>query len=324
MPDSPEDQILRLLFSSRRIAGSATDPCAQQPCDECFAIHRPKVERFMAQGVPLHFVIPAFPAKSPNRKKVLGTLPDLGERLSLEFLQSFCDYVCHHYEPGAKITICSDGHVFSDLVGVDDQDVTAYRAELELLLRAIGSDSINTYGLENAFQSTDYTEQREQLTNRYARPVEEIRERALQDPAARSIFGGIHRFLFEDQLAVSEGRSRNTVREEAKLRAYRVVQRSDAWSALVEAFFPEALRLSIHPQAAHSQKIGIHMMRTRDNWLTPWHGVALDEGDGVRLVKREEAERLGATLVMRGGRPSHFIAPPASHKSRLLLQEAVR
>lgn len=324
MSDSPEDQILRLLFSSRRIASSAAGACARRPCNECFAMHRPNVARFMEQGIPLHFVIPAFPAKSPNRKKVLGTLPDLGERLSLEFLQSFCDYVCHYYEPGAKITICSDGHVFSDLVGVDDQDVTAYRTELELLLRAIGSDSINTYGLEDAFQSSDYADQREQLTSRYALPIEEIRERALKDPAARSIFDGIHRFLFEDRIALSEGRSRNMVRGETKIRAYQVIQRSDAWSALVENFFPEALRLSIHPQAPHSRKIGIHMMRTRDNWLTPWHGVALDEGDGVRLVKREEAEQLGATVVMRGGRPSHFISPQASHKSQFLLQEAVR
>ncbi|MGW3952334.1 L-tyrosine/L-tryptophan isonitrile synthase family protein [Streptomyces sp. NPDC004752] len=324
MSDSIADQILRLLFSFRRIAGGPANPCAQQPCDECFATHRPKVERFMKEGVPIHFVMPAFPAKSANRQKVLGKLPDLAERLSLEFLQSFCDYVSHHYGPGARITICSDGHVFSDLVGVDDQDVTDYRIELELLLDAIGSDAINTYGLGDAFQSGDYAEQREQLTSRYALSLEEIRDRARQDPAARSIFDGIHRFLFEDRLALSEGLSRNKVREECKPLAYQVVQRSDAWSGLVQDSFPDALRLSIHPQAAHSQKIGVHMLRTRDNWLTPWHGVALDEGDGVRLVKREEAEWLGATVVMRGGRPSHFIAPQAVHTSRLLLQEAAR
>ncbi|MER6523938.1 isocyanide synthase family protein [Streptomyces sp. NPDC001508] len=324
MSESFADQILQLLFSFRRITGGAADPCARQPCAECFAMHRPKVERFMREGVPIHFVMPAFPAKSANRHKVLGKLPDLAERLSLEFLQSFCDYVRHHYGPGAQITICSDGHVFSDLVGVDDQDVTDYRTELELLLGAIGADAINTYGLGDAFKCADHAEQREQLIRRYALSLEEIRDRARQDPAARSIFGGIHRFLFEDVLARSEGRSRNKVREECKPLAYQVIQRSDAWSGLVEDSFPDALRLSIHPQAAHSHKIGVHMIRTRDNWLTPWHGVALDEGDGVRLVKREEAECLGATVVMRGGRPSHFIAPQAVHTSRLLLQEAAR
>lgn len=148
-----------------------------------------------------------------------------------------------------------------------------------------------------------------------------MRARTLADPGARDIFGGIHRFLFEDRMALSTGRSRNSVREETKSLAYQVIQRSDAWSHLVEDFFPEALRLSIHPQVSHSPKIGIHMMRTRDNWLTPWHGVALDDGEGIRLVKRHEAERMGATLVMRGGRVSHYIAPNVSASVKPLIEE---
>lgn len=316
------DQILRVLFASRRTAGGPADSCTVNPCEQCFALHRPKVEHFIEQGAPVHFVLPAFPAKSANRSKTLGPLPDLAERLSLESLQSFCDYVRHYYEPGARITVCSDGHVFADLVGVSDQDVTDYRTELEQLLQAIGADAIGTYGLEDAFDTGDYPEQRAVLTERYAQSVPDIRARVLQDATAKSLFGGIHRFLFEDQWARSEGRSRNSVREETKSLAYQVIQRSDAWSSLVEEFFPEALRLSIHPQDSHAQKIGIHMMRTRDNWLTPWHGVALDSGDGIRLVKRYEAEKLGATLVWRNNRPSHFIAPQALTLRGSLLEEA--
>ncbi|MCP9962570.1 L-tyrosine/L-tryptophan isonitrile synthase family protein [Streptomyces somaliensis] len=321
MSGSPADDILRLVFSFRRLAHEPAGGCAAGTCEECFALHRPKVERFIEQGVPLHFVIPAFPAKSPNPEKVLGTLPDMAERVSLEFLQGLCDYTRHYHEPGARITICSDGHVFSDLVGVPDEVVQAYGTELDALLRAIGADSINTYGLHDAFPGLPYEEQRAALTDRYAVPVEDVRARALADPAARSIFGGIHRFLFEDRMALSTGRSRNSVREETKSLAYRVIQRSDAWSSLVEDFFPEALRLSIHPQVSHSPKIGIHLMRTRDNWLTPWHGVALDDGEEVRLVKRHEAERLGATLVMRGGRVSHYIAPDVPSSFKPLIEE---
>ncbi|OEJ95781.1 L-tyrosine/L-tryptophan isonitrile synthase family protein [Streptomyces thermolilacinus] len=322
MSGSPADDILRLVFSFRRLAhGPADGACAAGTCEECFALHRPKVERFIEQGVPVHFVIPAFPAKSPNPQKVLGTLPDMAERVSLEFLQELCDYTRHYYEPGARITICSDGHVFSDLVGVPDETVHAYGAELESLLAAIGADAINTYGLEDAFPGFPFDEQRAMLTSQYAVPVEDVRARALAEPAARNIFGGIHRFLFEDRMALSTGRSRNSVREETKSLAYQVIQRSDAWSQLVEDFFPEALRLSIHPQVSHSPKIGIHMMRTKDNWLTPWHGVALDDGDGIRLVKRHEAEQLGATLVMRGGRVSHYIAPNVSTSAKPLIEE---
>ncbi|HEY6793112.1 MAG TPA: L-tyrosine/L-tryptophan isonitrile synthase family protein [Kineosporiaceae bacterium] len=87
------DQILRTVFASRRTAGNLTDPCTTAPCEQCFAPHRTKVEQFLSEGEPLHFVLPAFPAKSANRSKTLGPLPDLAERLSLEFLQRLCDHL---------------------------------------------------------------------------------------------------------------------------------------------------------------------------------------------------------------------------------------
>jgi pyoverdine/dityrosine biosynthesis protein Dit1 len=44
-----------------------------------------------------------------------------------------------------------------------------------------------------------------------------------------------------------------------------------------------------------------------DPWMTPWHGVAVETPAGVVLMKRAEAERLGAELVTDAqGRPSHF------------------
>ncbi|MEW2380396.1 L-tyrosine/L-tryptophan isonitrile synthase family protein [Micromonospora sp. NPDC047812] len=41
--------------------------------------------RYVRSGEPLHFVLPAFPAKSRNPEKVVGSLPDLGIR-RVEFL----------------------------------------------------------------------------------------------------------------------------------------------------------------------------------------------------------------------------------------------
>jgi pyoverdine/dityrosine biosynthesis protein Dit1 len=73
--------------------------------------------------------------------------------------------------------------------------------------------------------------------------------------------------------------------------------------------FPDAMRLSIHPQPPHSGKFGLQLMRSSDGWLTPWHGVVLDDGVALSLVKRWEAEKLNASIVWRDGRPSHFVAP---------------
>ncbi|WP_280455330.1 L-tyrosine/L-tryptophan isonitrile synthase family protein, partial [Nocardia brasiliensis] len=126
-------------------------------------------------------------------------------------------------------------------------------------------------------------------------------------PAARRMFNGIHRFVTEDDAVLYAELSATRRRNQAKQTAYEVVQRSQAWSRLVGEVFPAAVRLSIHPQDHHSSKIGFHLLRTVDGWLTPWHGVVLDDGVRHVLVKRARAEELGGRLVWRNSRPSHFV-----------------
>lgn len=302
------DRILAHLFRFRR-SPQPPEPCALQPCATCFAVHRPKVEAFVRAGRPVEFVIAAFPAKSPNRRKTLGSLPDLGERLALEFLQSFCEQIGHFHPPGARITVCSDGHVFGDLVGVPDEEVTAYHEELESIIGELGGQSLRVYSLRDAFGGADYERLRDQLVAEHATPIDELHDRVRTDPAWRHLFDGMHRFMVEDQTVLRPEASRSSVRRDCKHLALQVIQRSNAWSEVVAETFPAAVRLSIHPQPHHSAKIGVHMLRTRDAWLTPWHGTVLDDGQRLTLVKRAEAERLDATLAYRRGRPSHFVAP---------------
>jgi pyoverdine/dityrosine biosynthesis protein Dit1 len=45
---------------------------------------------------------------------------------------------------------------------------------------------------------------------------------------------------------------------------------------------------------------------SNDSWLTPWHGVAVKQQDKFTLMRRHEAEALGAKIVERDGRPSHY------------------
>lgn len=73
-----------------------------------------RVSEFVRRGAKLEFCLPAFPCKSSNQTKVFGVLPDRGEQLALEHLDSFVEAVEHVYQPGAKLWIVSDGHVFSD------------------------------------------------------------------------------------------------------------------------------------------------------------------------------------------------------------------
>jgi L-tyrosine isonitrile synthase len=106
--------------------------------------------------------------------------------------------------------------------------------------------------------------------------------------------------------------SRTQARNRSKDLAYEVIRRSNAWSRLIGVIFPEALRLSIHPQAPHSEKIGIVLTPAEDPWLTPWHGVVLLQADRFVLTRRADAESRGGRLVLREDRPSHFEIVPAA------------
>jgi pyoverdine/dityrosine biosynthesis protein Dit1 len=276
------------------------------PCPTCLAPHLERVRRFVAAGEPVHFVLPAFPAKSPSRRKTIGPLPDLAEELALSFLQSVCDEVAAVHRPGARITICSDGRVFSDIVGVSDEEVTRYGAEIASMVAALGRGSLDVFKLEDLFGTADFEAMRALLVERYGEPLEAIRERTLTEDAHRRLFDGVMRFLLEDRMGQGGGKTKNRLRKESKADAYRVIQRSNAWSRLVAGCFPDALRLSIHPQEVHAGKIGIRLGETPDAWLTPWHAAVLKSREAFRLVHREEAEALGATLVYRFGHPSHY------------------
>ena len=88
-----------------------------------------------------------------------------------------------------------------------------------------------------------------------------------------------------------------------------MIARSQAWSNLLDKRFPDAIRLSIHPQPCASKKIGMHVTDSvdGDQWLTPWHAVAIETPDGYRLMKRRDAEAVGGVLVYQAGRPYHYV-----------------
>lgn len=301
-------RLLRTLFRDRRLTRDAGE-CAATPCDKCLEPHLPKALQALRAGKPLHFVLPAFPAKSPSPWKTLGPLPDKGEEIALQHLARGLEQLQALYPPGARLTICSDGRVFNDLVQVSEESVTAYVQRLCDLLVELGLHTIDHFDLGDFFGEGPFGDRRAQLMSRYAEPLELLQQRVAADENHRRLFNGIHRFLFEDLLALEPGKSRTQVRELSKQRAYQVVLRSNAWSRLIAEQFPQALRLSIHPQPPHSEKIGILLGTASDSWLTPWHSVALEEGGSFRLVRRLKAEELGAQPVHVGGRPSHFVLP---------------
>ncbi|MNK84160.1 Pyoverdine/dityrosine biosynthesis protein [compost metagenome] len=311
--------LLMDVLQFRRTAGPET-MCATVPCPDCAAPHLSKVASAIANGKPITFVLPAFPGKSPNPGKVLGTLPDMAERCALEFLQGLCDRIERRYSPGARIILTSDGRVFGDSVGMRDEDVSAYQEALSEMIAELGLSSLSTLNLDDIYEGSAFDQMRSRLMEEHGEPLRLIKaaikrgngkthDCLADDIEVHRVYCGMTRFLVEDATFPGQELSRTAIQKECRIRAYEVVRGSRAWGNAIEELFPTAVRLSIHPQACGAKKLGIRLIEP-DNWLTPWHGVAVDVGGRFVLFHRSKAESLGARLVTQSGRPSHFVLEP--------------
>lgn len=306
-------KILAYVMQFRRIA-DPNNCCANTCCEACLSPHLRQVKSAIETQQPISFVLPAFPAKSPNPAKVLGPLPDMAEQLSLEFLNLLCQQIQEIYSVGARIILCSDGRVFNDVLGISNKNVTNYQWGLAQLINEKSFSNISMFNLDDMYTNQNFTEMRQQLMEQYSESLESIKDAVRQGSRAphnkaneetHRQYCGITRFLVEDAMYPGQTLSRSAIQKACRERAYVVIQRSRAWSALLAKQFPDAVRLSIHPQTCRDAKLGIRLLEA-ESWMTPWHGVAVDLGEGFVLLKRAQAEELGARLIYRHNRPSHY------------------
>jgi pyoverdine/dityrosine biosynthesis protein Dit1 len=307
-------RILAEVMIFRRVPGTMPS-CRNIDCQKCTSPHLPKIISAVRNQKPVTFVLPAFPGKSPNPEKVLGPLPDLAERLALRFLNRLCHRVKKIYTPGIKIILCSDGRVFSDVVGMAEKHVSAYQAELDYFIKEMSLTGLSTFNLDDCYDHRNFNQMRDELMARYGKSLDFLKQKirngtnplaSPDEQEANRMYCGITRFLFEDAIHKSQNKSRTTIQKEARDKAYEVIRRSNAWSDLIEEYFPEAVRLSIHPQTCGAKKLGIRLIGN-ESWMTPWHGVAVESQSGYVLLKRSEAEAIGAKLMYSAdGRRSHY------------------
>ncbi|WP_369244703.1 L-tyrosine/L-tryptophan isonitrile synthase family protein [Streptomyces sp. R41] len=290
--------ILELLLPHHR----TTDPIPAPA--EAFQHQLRQIDAFVRQGAPVVFTLPGFPCKSPNPAKVLGHLPDQGERLSLGFLDALCADIGRIHAPGARIVICSDGHVFGDLIRVPDDHIDAYTDELRALTRTSGLHRLSVFDLRDVLGDLPHDAKRAHVHDRYAPTLDALRTEVRADAPTLALYRGITRFLVEDTADFTGTRS--ALQRECRTRAYGVIQRSRAWGDLIAHHHPRSIRLSIHPQLIGAPKFGIRLLDAADAWTTPWHSAALRRADGTwTLMPRAAAERRGR-LIHRDDRPSHF------------------
>ncbi|OLN84995.1 Spore wall maturation protein DIT1-like protein 2 [Colletotrichum chlorophyti] len=266
-----------------------------EACGRAYFLDR--VQHFTSQRARIELCLPAFPCKSSNTNKVIGKAPDRGEQLALERLHTFVEAIEKVYRPGAKLWIISDGHVFSDCIGVDDADVDTYGELLKNMNHAVGTvrgntDRVGFKSLVDLFElnesklqckpsdlsscldipnighhvETSLTVEAElcrQILMAGCQPQESaVRDKIKsQNAAILALYRGFSRFMLEDlELHPFTQKMTRTQRKKLSTKvAFEMIMRNQAYSNLVELLFPNYVRLSIHAHNNAGPKFGIQL-----------------------------------------------------------------
>ncbi|KAL9561105.1 hypothetical protein ACKAV7_014460 [Fusarium commune] len=295
--------------------------------EELHSAGRPKflavVSRFVRARQKVVMCLPAFPFKSANKvEKVLGTLPDKAEELALARLNSICVTIGQFYEPGAELTVISDGLVYNDLLGISDQETWRYGSALRAMAERKAfshlsfsrlQDLVAVKGLPNDLNELTYvanaTNFRRTLFNKYGRDGDlDIDHEIATNSDTLGTYKGYCRFLKSDlQHIFGPAKSSAKYRKDVKYLAKQMLIRGYAFAGAVKARFPNYLRLSIH-QSTGEHKISISLLNTKSGFTTPWHCSVVLMADGEWLSGLTidfKADRL-LELVEEDGRPSYF------------------
>lgn len=247
-----------------------------------------RVRFFVSRNTIIEACLPAFPCKSSNTMKVAGDRPDKGEELAMRRILAFSKMVQNVYAPGIKVWIVSDGHVFSDCIGVDDGVVDRYGEQLKHLYSQITKE--NTIGFQSLPElfTSRLGQFQQSYTSKVALPhyldteikaeAEACREILMcgcstdpvilrgmidaNDPAKIALYRGFSKFMFED---LAEQPSTLSLGNKARRKlaskvAFEMIKRNEAYSNLVGLLLPYHLRLSIHAHNNSGPKFGIRLL----------------------------------------------------------------
>ncbi|KAJ5616473.1 Pyoverdine biosynthesis [Penicillium hordei] len=283
------------------------------------------IRNFISKGQAVQMCLPAFPWKSANKVyKVLGTLPDKAEELSLKRLNGICEAISGVYKPGAELLIVSDGLVYNDLFTIPDRDVWAYGEALRALAIESGcthirftrlKDLVDIPGLPDKLEEITYVANalnfRRALLNQFGNPNLDVTKEIAEKDDTRLTYCGYTRFLKNDLryiFPIGENRSSRKYLKDVKYVAKQMIYRGSAFGAALERNFPDYLRLSIH-QSTGEHKISISLLATSTSYTTPWHCSVAFLADGTLTSGPKgdfESNPKFELVCDKDGRPSYF------------------
>lgn len=257
----------------------------------------------------IQLVMPGFPFKSPSPLKTISEQPDMAENIAIQHLRDLLQQANQMYKPGIELLIFSDGLFFAPIKGVPDQQAINYSNKIRDLIKSHdASQYIKIHSLDELYGEDGYEEKRQQIIERYGRPIEQIRQNVVNGGLLTTKFDGIHRFYQEEMRGQYPHLSNNQRRKQGKLRAYQVIQAAELMNNWLADLYPNAIRASVHPQPLEgNRKIGIGLTDSLQS-ITPWHAAAVQKRDGsYLLLKVEDAVKWNLPLQRSNGTSQYYV-----------------
>ncbi|WEW55604.1 hypothetical protein PRK78_001035 [Emydomyces testavorans] len=292
---------------------------------------------------PVKMALPAFPFKSPNTKiKVLGRLPDKAEEFALAYLNGLCAAIQDVYNPGAELTIISDGIVYNgtsggetwwatithrslnttDLLSIPDSDVWSYGETLRELARTKGFSHIKfsrltgliplavPEDLDEVSYVANATNFRLALMNNFSSKDWDVSNKIVEDEDVCMTYRGYLEFLPTDlaeTYPISRSFSKSKFEKGTESIAKQMLIRGQAFARAIREKFINHVRLSIHTSTGQN-KVSINILPTDTSHVTPWHCALAIRLDGTITSGHAQTFRDDPAwqLVYEDGRPSYF------------------
>lgn len=288
------------IFQNFRMAPTPIDQFEQIGRD----VLRNQLLSFIENNRTINFVMLGYPMKSPNeRDKVIGRLPDLGEKVSIDNFDEFAKQVRVVYPPGVNINIISDGYVFSDVLSISDLTVAGYEEVMRDMVKGIDITFYNARDFYSKKMCINGV--RNNIIKHFGITGDVLQDRILNDPDVNFLYRGMIRFM-ELDLAIKPYSSTNQLHKDAKKVAREMMFRNEAYSMLVSKEFENDIRLSMHQSVNSGKKFSFQLIPSPKAWTSPWHSaLAIIDGQ-YETVHRKDAIAQGYELVYENGRPYYF------------------
>jgi pyoverdine/dityrosine biosynthesis protein Dit1 len=244
-----------------------------------------KITKLLECKKPLKFLLVGFPFKSANtEKKVLGQVPDMAERRSLEYLYGCIKSLKKAYPYGVEFVIFCDGIPFCEYLGISVQTVKLYEQGLQKLVQDMPEITLMTSDSLQKQLELSSSQHICDVIDKYAPSDEEFHSQLETDVALQD---GYNTLLGRLEIEFDSVQGQEFLRAHGPLSEITkaLMAREIRMRRFIESQFDteDFIRLTVHYSKDLGKKFGIKL--SPNSFVTPYHGVLVEEGDGNWFIR---------------------------------------